>query len=82
MARRAIERKTGARGLRGIMEEILGPLMYTVPSDHTIERVVITRASVEEGGDPIIIHDPSRAPRQLSAPSKQKQGRPRNTSIS
>lgn len=41
IARKALERKTGARGLRGIMEDILSELMYNVPSDDSITKVTI-----------------------------------------
>ena len=39
VAAKALERRTGARGLRSIMEETLTPLMYETPSDHTIEKI-------------------------------------------
>ena len=47
VARKAMERKTGARGLRNIMEETLLNLMYMVPSDESITKVVITPEVVE-----------------------------------
>ena len=49
VAKKTLERKTGARGLRSILEDILMPLMYQVPSDYTIEKVVITKETVEDG---------------------------------
>ena len=52
VAKKTLERKTGARGLRSIMEDILMPLMYQVPSDYTIEKVVITKETVEDGAAP------------------------------
>jgi len=60
VAKKAIERKTGARGLRGILEETLGKLMYETPSDPTIERVVITADAVNGTGEAIVVHDPAR----------------------
>ena len=51
IARKTIERKTGARGLRSVMEELLIPIMYAVPSDPTIIRVTIDKDTVE-GGEP------------------------------
>ena len=48
VAKRAIERKTGARGLRGIMEGILSELMFKVPSDPSIIRVVVGVEGVED----------------------------------
>ena len=54
IADRAIERKIGARGLRSIMEAVMTDVMYTVPSDTGILRVVINADSVQEGGKPLI----------------------------
>ena len=48
IARRALERKTGARGLRGIMEELLQNLMFSIPSDPTVESVTITADGVDD----------------------------------
>ena len=55
IADRAIERKIGARGLRSIMESVMTDIMYTVPSDTGIVRVVITEESVMENGKPRVI---------------------------
>ncbi|WP_166998550.1 ATP-dependent Clp protease ATP-binding subunit ClpX [Paramicrobacterium fandaimingii] len=49
----AVERKTGARGLRAILEDVLGPIMFDVPSSDNISRVIITRESVTDGAEPI-----------------------------
>lgn len=49
IAKKAIERKTGARGLRSVMENILMPIMYDVPNDPTIIRVTIDEDTVEGG---------------------------------
>ena len=49
IARKTIERKTGARGLRSVMENILMPVMYDVPNDPTIIRVTIDEDTVEGG---------------------------------
>lgn len=48
-----IERKTGARGLRSVIEGVLQNIMFEIPSDNTVKRVVITEKTVE-GGEPII----------------------------
>ena len=48
----AVERKTGARGLRAILEDVLGPIMFEIPSDDDVETVIVTRAAVEEGAGP------------------------------
>ena len=49
VARKTIERKTGARGLRSVMESILMPIMYDVPNDPPIIRVTIDKDTVENG---------------------------------
>ena len=41
IAEKTLEKKTGARGLRGIMESVLMPIMYDTPSEHTISKVII-----------------------------------------
>ena len=51
IAKKTIERKSGARGLRSVVEELLIPIMYEIPSDPTIIRVVIDEDTVE-GGTP------------------------------
>ena len=55
VAKKAIERKAGARGLRGILENIMMDIMYDVPSREDIEKVVITKDTVENGVQPTII---------------------------
>ena len=56
IAEEAIKRKTGARGLRGVMEDTLNQLMFEVPSDSTISKVTITPETVRTGAAPIIEH--------------------------
>jgi ATP-dependent Clp protease ATP-binding subunit ClpX len=58
----AVLRKTGARGLRAIMEEVLGPIMFEVPSSSEVARVVVTREAVLENAAPTIV--PHRARRE------------------
>ena len=55
IAAKAIERKTGARGLRGIMEEILVPVMFDVPDRDDIAQVVIHRGCVTDGEAPELV---------------------------
>ena len=55
IAAKAFERKTGARGLRSIMENVLMDTMYTIPSDDTIEECVITKEVVDEESAPVIV---------------------------
>ncbi len=52
----AVLRQTGARGLRAIMEEVLGPIMFEVPSSEEVARVVVTRAAVMDNAAPTIFH--------------------------
>lgn len=56
IAQLALERKTGARGLRSIMENVMMDVMYRIPSDDTIEEVVITKSAVEGESEPLTIH--------------------------
>jgi len=60
IAESALEKKTGARGLRAIMEQVLLPIMYETPSDKSIVRVTVTRDCVENGAAPLIERDTSR----------------------
>lgn len=57
IANKAIERNTGARGLRSIIEAIMMDIMFDVPSDETIEKVIITEMAAEGTGKPAIIYD-------------------------
>ena len=50
VAKRAIERKTGARGLRSIMEDVLLDTMFEIPSEKDVEKVIVTAAAVEKTG--------------------------------
>ncbi len=52
---KAIERKTGARGLRSIIEEIMRDIMFEIPSNPKIEKCIITKETVEKGEAPKII---------------------------
>lgn len=56
IADKAFERKTGARGLRSIMESVMMDTMYQIPSDETIETCVITKEAVEGTSEPLTIH--------------------------
>ncbi len=56
IARRALERKTGARGLRGIMEELLQNLMFSIPSDPSVESVTITADGVDDSKKIVYTH--------------------------
>ena len=60
IAKTALESKTGARGLRAIMEKILLPVMFTAPSDTSIAKITITADCVKNGSVPLMEKDPSR----------------------
>jgi ATP-dependent Clp protease ATP-binding subunit ClpX len=51
----AVARKTGARGLRAILEDVLGPIMFEIPSTEDVDKVVVTRAAVESGAAPTLV---------------------------
>ncbi len=56
IAEKALERKTGARGLRSIMEKIMMDVMYEIPSDETIEACVVTKEAVDGNSQPLVVH--------------------------
>ena len=56
----ASQRKTGARGLRAILEDVLGPIMFEIPSNEDVAQVVVTRASVEDGAPPTVVFQERR----------------------
>ena len=66
IAKKAIERKSGARGLRSIMENILLDLMYDIPSDQNIEKVVLDSSSVTGESEPLVVYSQSEAPKESS----------------
>ena len=57
---KAIERKTGARGLRSIVEEIMRDIMFDIPSNEKIEKCIITRDTVSNNAGPQIIENPNK----------------------
>ena len=79
VAKKSLERKTGARGLRAIMENSLMDLMYKTPSDKTIRKCIITKEAVEGTGEPQIIY--GDAPAAVQPPARRgsrarKKGKP------
>lgn len=56
IARKSLARKTGARGLRSIIESVLLDVMYELPSLKNVEKVVVDGASVSEGSKPLLIY--------------------------
>lgn len=62
-----LERKTGARGLRSVLENVLKELMFTVPSDPSIEKIVITKECVRDGKEPLISRNANHTQKVLHA---------------
>ena len=56
VARIALARKTGARGLRGVLDNVMTDIMFRIPSDETVNCVTITRACVAGEAEPVIEH--------------------------
>ncbi|MDO4677528.1 MAG: ATP-dependent Clp protease ATP-binding subunit ClpX [Blautia sp.] len=79
VARKSLERKTGARGLRAIMENSLMDLMYKAPSDDTIRKCVITKDVVEGTGEPEIIRGEAPAPEKSTGSRRTSRSRKKGT---
>ena len=60
IAKKSMERKTGARGLRAIMEKAMQDIMFTVPSDETITECTVTKDLVEGTGEAKVVHSEER----------------------
>lgn len=71
IADKALERKTGARGLRSIMEEILTDVMFEIPSKKNVEKCIVDREVVLSGREPTLIFNDAR--KALNPPKKKKQ---------
>ncbi|MBQ6685126.1 MAG: ATP-dependent Clp protease ATP-binding subunit ClpX [Firmicutes bacterium] len=67
VAELAIERKTGARGLRSILEHIMTDIMYEIPSRDDIQKVIITRGTIDCGTGPALVLKPGEAETEKSA---------------
>lgn len=76
IARKAIERNTGARGLRAILEDVMQEVMYEIPSNELIEKVIINKSCIDKTGEPeIILSETKRAAkRSVSRKNKLKEG--------
>ncbi|UYM16063.1 ATP-dependent protease ATP-binding subunit ClpX [Endozoicomonas euniceicola] len=61
VAKRAMERKTGARGLRSILEGVLLDTMYDIPSEDTVSKVVIDASVIEGKSEPLLIYENTEA---------------------
>ena len=74
VADKAIERNIGARGLRAVMEGLLTPIMYDIPSDLSIEQVVITAGYVRGEEDVKLVRSEEQASRRAKLHSEKKSG--------
>lgn len=82
IAEKAQEQRTGARGLRGIMEGILTELMFETPSDNTIEKIIITKEVVTEGAQPQITRKKEKSSFPVKFPKKELGKRSKRSSAS
>mgnify|MGYP000736845546 CR=1 FL=1 len=72
IAKEAIERKTGARGLRAILEDIMLNVMYEIPSRDDVEKCIITKDTVINRSEPILIISEEQRARKGNKKSKEK----------
>jgi ATP-dependent Clp protease ATP-binding subunit ClpX len=56
IAQKALERKTGARGLRSIIEKAMLNIMFEIPSNNSIKEIVITPEVIREAQEPVVVH--------------------------
>lgn len=68
IAEKAVERQIGARGLRAVMEGVMTKIMYGIPSDLSVQKVIITPESVD-GADPLVVRDTKHLRQKLGAKS-------------
>jgi ATP-dependent Clp protease ATP-binding subunit ClpX len=73
VARKAIEQKTGARGLRNVLENTMLDIMYNLPSEKGLLECVINAAVVEKNKPPLLIYEPDSG-RQVDEPSSEAAG--------
>ena len=76
IAKKAAERKTGARGLRTVVEEALSDIMFDAPSDDTISKVILTGECVTDGKAPEVIRDPSARKNRRNSEKKTAKKNP------
>lgn len=75
IARKTLDRETGARGLRSVMEEALIPLMFDVPSEYTIEKVLVTADTIDKGTKPEIVYNKDRKPVKIKITAPKRRDR-------
>jgi ATP-dependent Clp protease ATP-binding subunit ClpX len=67
IARKALKRKTGARGLRTIVESVLLDTMYELPSLENVSKVVVDESVIEHKSDPYLIYETPIAPPKVAS---------------
>jgi len=72
IAKRAIERKTGARGLKAILEDIMLNVMFDIPSRNDIEKCIITKDTILNNSDPILIISEGQRARKVTKKQREK----------
>ncbi len=80
IADKAVKMKIGARGLRSVIEGVMTDIMYTVPSDKSAKKVIVTEKCVKEGTTPLVLHREESLPdmgeaapqKALNAPAEKK----------
>lgn len=74
IAKRSLERKTGARGLRAIMESVMMNAMYQIPSEERVEKCIITKEAAKGEEEPILIYSENKQLKKLATKKAAKKG--------
>ncbi|MGI1678313.1 MAG: ATP-dependent Clp protease ATP-binding subunit ClpX [Cellvibrionaceae bacterium] len=72
VAERAMERKTGARGLRSIMESVLLDTMYKIPSEENVAKVVVDESVIKGESEPLLVYENTESAKPAAASAKDK----------
>jgi len=67
VAEKAMERKTGARGLRSIMENLLLDTMYRIPSEENVSKVVVDESVISGDSEPLLVYETPEPEEQAQA---------------
>ena len=75
IAHMAVERKTGARGLRSIMESVMMDMMYEIPSDSSIGICTVTKEAVEGTAEPDVVYRDVTVPKKTPASRAKRENK-------
>lgn len=75
VAQKSLERKTGARGLRAVLESVMMDIMFEIPSNEKIEKCIITRAAIEQEAEPVIVINENITNMKKNSAGKKRSGR-------